>query len=213
MCGVFVVLECRLILVSGCCMWSECLVCRDFFICDAWSFKCVCSMSISLYMYWMLVQVCSQLQCVVSCLWFCNVCCGCLPYLVEERTLSIGIVLNALLSCCQCVCCKFRIDVHPSWSNLTLVMQTCGLLVDYLILISKFRSCTSIISFVCYCLLNMDIPSEKFNWMFQGQHNTMLPIIIFGSVCMISAVVTFALPETKDRKLPETVADVENYQK
>ena len=35
MCGVFVVLECRLILVSGCCMWSECLVCRDFFICDA----------------------------------------------------------------------------------------------------------------------------------------------------------------------------------
>ena len=41
----------------------------------------------------------------------------------------------------------------------------------------------------------------------------MTPIIIFGVVCMASAVVTFALPETKDRILPDTVADVENYKK
>lgn len=49
------------------------------------------------------------------------------------------------------------------------------------------------------------------SWPFLGTYNKVLPYIVMGSLTIASCVVNFFLPETLNRDLPETVAQMQEY--
>lgn len=44
-------------------------------------------------------------------------------------------------------------------------------------------------------------------------HSPLTPLVIFGMSPLLGAVLALALPETANRPLPDTVEDVENWDK
>jgi hypothetical protein len=60
-----------------------------------------------------------------------------------------------------------------------------------------FITCSNVI----YCVCNLQTPFAK-----------KLPLIVFGVLSIIGGLFALPLPETRNRPLPDTVSDVENYE-
>ncbi len=53
--------------------------------------------------------------------------------------------------------------------------------------------------------------NSTFLFVFQTKIYPWLPLVIFGSMSLLGAVLTFILPETRGRKLPMCIAHVEAW--